>query len=203
MRLQYLLIAMLMLSPYILQAQRIRQSTMEGFEFTDVEFDDLQPPYYQPQEALPARRDQRWLRIMVEYDVSGNRDEWVDELVLDWSVAITPGNDRPLLMRTRVEYTDIRAGEDHWAAVYVRPAILLRYYGDDTVTDNDILVYIQVSINGRPAGTLRYNDADAPDNWWQAREPQVTLRPDELLPRSKTPYAVLNADFFEYIKSTE
>ncbi len=191
-----LLIAALWMVPAAL-AQERRNGTAR---ITKIDFNYLLSPKYQDQTVAGVRRDE-WLQIMIEYESEGSNG-WIDQLMLDWSVAILPSREKPILMKKRVLYADIEDGRNH-AVMYIRPNLIKRYYRRGRISDSDIFVHIDVSINGTSAGTFNHAKGRSPKNWWDAREPQVTFRPDELLSRDETPFGPMDYDYYEHIKKIE
>jgi hypothetical protein len=41
-----------------------------------------------------------------------------------------------------------------------------------------------------------------PNDWFLRKEPDVEVAEGELLPRTKTPFAAMDYDFYEHIKET-
>jgi len=172
----------------------------DAIRIQDIDFEYLKAPAFVGKSVPAATREHDWLQILIDYRADGGRDEWIDELTLDWNVAIEGKEGKPLLLEKTVDYTDVEEGDRH-AVVYVRPGFLRRYYGDDRVSSSDIFVHIDVRINGRDAGYFDYARTRVPDKWWEFREPRIIYKEGELFNRLETPFANHDYDYFQHIKA--
>lgn len=164
---------------------------------TDLDFDDPLSPSFRTGVLGVTGTRQNWLQIALEYETDAEDGEWINEIVLQWTVALTAEGKRPVLMRRRVTYRSIEDG-DHYAVMYVRPKFIQHYFDRDTVRDNDIRVYLEILADGNRATRFRYPERGR-RAWWQAGEPNVIIRDDELLTRNETPFAPLEYDYYEHI----
>ncbi len=183
-----------------LYAQQPRERASARVRVRDVEIDHVLTPGFQAALDPRAKRENDWCRLTLTYE-SVARGEWIDELVLEWSVAILPktGGDKPVVMRKTVTYLDVEDG-DHYAVVLMRPTFIQRRYGTKRISKSDIWIHLEVKVDGHVMDTHDYARQKAPRSWWTAKAPRVLEVEHALLARNETPFAPLDSDFYEYIK---
>jgi hypothetical protein len=170
----------------------------------DVEIREETSPDYSEQSYPGASNTERWAQLMLEYDVQGGRDGWLDELTFNWYVLVLGGSTPRLLMSRTVTYLDVETqGETHHSIMYIRPETLKRYYSTrGRLGTRDVLVYVEVLVDNVRVGEYEYNKSrtPVPPRWWQFKEPEVNVLPYGLLSRDMTPFAPLDYDFYNFIK---
>ncbi len=159
--------------------------------------------------GVPTDENLEWLQIAVRYQTRtvANR-RWLDEMTLNWHLAmVTKEEEYGLVMHEEVTYADIDLDDkDHYAVVYVRPAILERYYPDGgDVKEKHIRIYLEFSVNNNTLVTYYFpEDIEKPAKpWWQWGAPKVLTRPNELQSRDETPFAPLEYEALEHIKTEQ
>lgn len=172
----------------------------------EIRYHTVATPKFRDTTNDTANSMYEWLQILVEYETEGGEagasgKDWLDDLQFDWAVMIRSQTGKPLLLKARVNYADVEAGR-HYAVVYVRPGIIRRYTGQRRPEKNDFAAYVEIRANGRPGARQEYSRVRTPKGWWQAREPDVRIVDNELLPRDKTPFAAMDYDFYEHIRQT-
>ena len=177
-----------------------------GVRVTDISFNHVvSPDFSGTGRGLPVKdiyTKQRWLGILITYESKVRDGEWADRVSFNWHVALR-GEGKPLIMSQKVTYADVQEGE-HYAVIYVRPAMIRRYYDRRRVSKSDLLVYIPIKANGQNVTRYLYPESsdDHPDGWWKFGAPRVVRREDGLLARTETPFRALDYDAFEHIVDT-
>ena len=179
------------------QAQRTARGRVR---ITDLDVNYTLSPKYQDESTSAARRNLQWAQIMLEYESEARRGEWIDEIIFDWAVAVVNPDGPPLLLKNTVTYTDVKDGRHH-AAMYIRPRLIERYYRDNRIDRDHIAFRINVTVSGEDMGTFNKSERSMPRGWWSFSEPRVILLEGELLTRLDTPFAPLDYDYYEHIKS--
>jgi len=175
-----------------------------AIRIADLDIEHKYSPEFQAMSNPRATREYKWCQITIEYEARGGLRGWLDEVELEWSVIVTPkSSNKPFLLKRTVSYIDVETakGASHHAVIYIRPAFIRRYYGAERISKNDIGVYVRTKVNGEKSDT--YNESKSKTlrgNWWEAREPRVYERDDELMTRDETPFAPLDYDFYEQLK---
>lgn len=155
------------------------------------------PRFADEDSGIDNQRD--WLRVLVEYETAVSAGGYTDELKLAWSLAIITAEDAPVVMKREITYLDVPAGE-HYAVVYVRPGFLERYYGNDSVRQKDLKVYLEIRNKGKVVRPFHYPEERPAQLWWTLAEPRIRRMDGELLTRLETPFKSLEYDAYEYIK---
>jgi hypothetical protein len=167
---------------------------------TRLEFNRLRSPYLKGTTTHSgAEPEYQWLQVFIEFDIQGGRNGWTDEVTVDWFVLVRPPDARPMLLQETTTFVDVEDGKRH-AAVYIRPGFIRRYCGTRVPNESHFAAYAEVSAGGQRLTREEYSRSRQPDNWWRAKEPQVRLVADELLPPAETPFAMLDYDFYEHPK---
>ena len=138
-----------------------------------------------------------WLQVYVEYETSGARRGWADEVTIDWAVLVRPSNNsKPLLLRQTSAYIDVEDGK-HRAVVYVRPGFVRRHCDTKTPNKSHFAAYAEISVDGKRLAREDYSRSNQPKNWWNAKEPDVRMVDNELLLPADTPFASMDYDYYE------
>ena len=178
------------------------QPAAERVAILDVDVNHvLTPNFPDSNRYIPgSSRRRQWLQILIEYEAEARRGAWLGQVTFDWTVGIVPGRSKPILMRRSVTYLDVREGR-HYAVMYVRPGMIRRYYGENTVDSGDLYVRVLSRVAGGRSGSYHYGRRrrDVPEKWWDGREPAVLVKDSELLTRDETPFGILDYDFFEHL----
>jgi hypothetical protein len=78
--------------------------------------------------------------------------------------------------------------------MYLPPKMLLRHGGV-------VAVAVEMSIDDKVVDLKTEQTKKLPANWWKSPEvlqsDKISLKPDALLPREKTPFAFVNWDDYE------
>jgi len=188
----------------VLAAVALAQPADRGrVRITELRLDYKQTPYYDTQTDPRAKRMHDWLQILAEYEAEGGRDGWVDDVSLTWYVAVLPkAGGRPILMQRTVTYVDVERGS-HRADIYLRPGFIRRYYGERRIDRDAIAVYVEAKVNGVRSSRIEESKGKFPRNWWETEDPRSIIKKDEeLLIRNETPFAPLDYDFYEHIRTS-
>jgi hypothetical protein len=139
-----------------------------------------------------------WLRITVEYEVSVRGGQWLDKLALDWTVALQRKKGKPILLHKVVPYRDIEEGTNY-AVAYVRPGFIRRYCQVQSISKNDVSIFLVLKAAGSPPVFHHYPKRPS-SRWWELTSPQVKVVDGELLNRLETPFAAMDYDYYNVIE---
>lgn len=184
-------------------AARGQERDRANIKFDKFEFNGVQTPEFPDRTHPQAKIEYEWFQVYTQYTALGGKDGWLDEVELHWSVLLKSSDGLYLLLQTKTAYVDIETnGVRHNAVVYIRPSFLRRYCGKDRISRSDVWVHVEAAVEGRVVEKQDYGRAKVPAaNWWQAKDSrQVKVIDGALLSRDKTPFAALDADFYDTIK---
>jgi hypothetical protein len=155
-------------------------------------------------QSRVSRKQREWALFEVKYETTA---KWTDELKFDFHVMTKgkgdDGKDMYSYYTASVRYIDIPKG-DHMSCVALPPSLVERY-GEP--------IAIALEITGKE-GSVLASEALAtgiqlPREWWRdttvmdkrdAAGNPFLLRRTGLLERSKTPFALINADDYEVVQ---
>jgi hypothetical protein len=177
-------------------------------EFEKFDLNNPRTPEFKDKSHSQAKTTSQWLQVYTQYTAQGGggRDGWLDELELRWSVLLRTSDGLYILTHAKATYQDIESdGSRRNAVVYIRPSFLRRYLGKDRAAGRgNVWVHVEAVVDGQVVGSEEYAPTSPPaNNWWQARDSrQVKVMDGALLTRDKTPFAALDYDFYEHLKTT-
>lgn len=144
----------------------------------------MKTPVYKTSLNSSSTSPKTWWHGYVEYETA---PEWIDELEFTYYVYIEDAKTRTTPMfRSTVTYVNIPKGK-HLSDVFLHPDTLARYGKPK---------YVAVVVKHQGAVVASESTASQP-NWWDRFSPIDGV----LLPRTMTPFAVLDYDDFPSVKS--
>lgn len=165
-----------------------------------VDLKTVRTPIFQSTSNPQATSEYEWLQVYVEYETTGGRREWADEVTIEWSVLVRPNNTaKPILLHQTATYVDVADGKHH-AVMYVRPGFIRRYCDTKSPNKSHFAAYVELSSEGKSLAREEYSRTAQPKGWWTAKEPAVRLVEGELMAPEDTPFAALDYDFYEHPK---
>ena len=167
---------------------------------TDLKFRTVRTPQFRDTSNTAASSQRQWVQAYVEYETSGGRDGWMDELSIRWTVLMRPERGRPMIFHRTVDYVGVEDGNKHHAVVYLRPGFVMRHTEQRNPSKGSFSVYVEIYSRGERLAREEFSRSRLPRNWWRAKEPEVKTVENELYPRNRTPFAAMDYDFYEQIK---
>lgn len=135
-------------------------------------------------QAQSAQPD--WWRVEVEYET---KPAWIDELEFTYYVYMKDQSNKgaEVMFRSSVVYVNVKKGR-HYSDMFLHPSTLARLGRVEQVA---------VVVKARGAVVATESTAKTP-NWWDRYSPREGV----LLNRAQTPFAFIDYDRFEAMKST-
>ena len=138
--------------------------------------------------AAPGQASARqpdWWRVTVEFETA---PEWIDELEFTYYAYIEDQSNKgaPVMFRGLVTYVNVAKGK-HVSDMFLHP---------NTIARMGLVKQIAVVVKARGAVVATESTATKP-NWWDGFSPVEGV----LLNRSQTPFAHVDYDLYEAIKS--
>jgi len=151
------------------------------------------------QNAMPkvTRKPREWALFEVKYESDA---KWADELAFSYHVMTKGKNDEGKeafsYYTLTLRYLDVPKGE-HMSCVAIPPSQVERY-GEPVAVALEI-----VNKEGKVMDSKSESVIPLPKEWWKDSKvldnPQLTRR-NGLVDRSKTPFALINADDYEVVQ---
>lgn len=157
-----------------------------------MDIESQQTPQFQAsgpkQKNTPSPR--QWLELEVEFEVDGDRDAVVPELLFRYYIGMKDQDGQSLVLTGDVTHTNVLCGEETYSAVYVSPDMLGTITGDYRRFQPSAIsaVGVEVYYNGVIVGgdsSLSGSRA----KFWEA----LSTRPG-VLAKNETPFALLWLD---------
>ena len=142
---------------------------------------------------------ERWFRADVEFDSKSKR-EWIGELEVRWLVAIETDTGKVAGLTQSITYLDVEDGRGHNVCAYVSPKFFKCYLRSKRVETTRISVYVEFYVDGVRVAREERRSNKMPNNWYNSLD-KMQAFPNTLLPRSKTPFAAMDFDYFEFEKT--
>ncbi len=142
---------------------------------------------------------ERWFRADVEFDSKSKR-EWIGELEVRWLVAIETDAGKVAGLTQSITYLDVEDGRSHMICAYVSPKFFKRYLRSKRVETTRISVYVEFYVDGIRVAREERHSGKMPNNWFNSLD-KMQAFPNTLLPKSKTPFAPMDFDYFEFEKN--
>jgi hypothetical protein len=139
----------------------------------------------------------KWYKIGIEYDTT---PEWIDQMTVQFFALCGRRVENQVaytFFTTSGRYWDVEEGRRHKAEAFLHPKAESRY-GDV------VAVAVTVEIEGEVVASESAASIKLPENWW--RNPRVTdnesvtRRDGYLMERSRSPFALINIDDYEFVK---
>ncbi len=157
-----------------------------------------------------------WLEIDVSYKTlekitgrgSNKKPEWLDDVTFKYEILL-PGTDREIThLSGKTTYWSIPLdGKEHHDVCFVHPRFLQRYSPEIKTTASfakDINIKLTIELNGALIGGAYHPTRKAKEvaELFQkaTRDPKITRVDNSIFSRDKTPWAILNCDYYELIK---
>lgn len=100
-------------------------------------------------------------------------------------------------------FKDVEGGTKHNAKFYLPPTFFRKHLESTRVDVNKVSVYVELRIDKKPIHreVIVNTQTGMPKDWFQQLRGATPVK-DEILPKSKTPFASLDYDFYMYEKPT-
>ena len=148
-----------------------------------------------------------WGRFYVKFDLlnSGAKEDWLDSVDITWKIVCTDKiTNRPKLYSMTVTYEDIEKGTGHNACIFLKPKFLRRFTNSKRFSPGDFSIYVEFQIDGQKiASESETKPAHKALKNWQKEEADRGRSERYLIPKSKSPFASLDYDYWENEKANE
>ena len=107
------------------------------------------------------------------------------------------GGDKDILKNVNL---DVEDGRSHLICAYVSPKFFKRYLRSKRVETTRISVYVEFYVDGIRVAREERHSSKMPNNWYNNQDKMQSF-PNSLLPKSKTPFAAMDFDYYEFEKT--
>jgi len=149
---------------------------------------DIDTPVFSARGNQSTGNPKKWFRVHAEYETA---PEWIDEVNFTFFVLVegktkdAPANS---MFKGEVTHVHVPEGRNHVVDMFIHPNIIQRY-------GRAVQVAYEVRVGGRLVA--RGGEPEPSSAWWNNFSPVDGI----LLDRSKTPFALIEIDEQEIIKT--
>jgi hypothetical protein len=180
---------------FVMLAAQTAQAQKMAAAIKDVKIGTVKTPDYKDSKE-PNKN--YWCRVLVNFSTSGAK--WINELDVKWTIATFNADGKLVVMRETVTYEDIEESRIHRACVYIKPTFPRKYQNRSQFDTSSIAVFVELVYGGKRIAAYENGKVGKlPDKWYEKVQNGPTLK-GQLLPKSKTPFAPMDYDFFEHEK---
>lgn len=131
-----------------------------------------------------------WLVVEAEIEMEGQK--WLDEIEARWSVLIfTDSSEKPHLLEQSTRFVNIEKGKNRISA-FVNPTFFRRYMKSEKVKTSRISAKVEILVNGK----VEARKTTGKNTDYMSKKNKCIPEGNSLLPRSKTPFAQIDFDYY-------
>jgi len=164
-----------------------------------IKLDVERTPQFQDSRYGSSGSGDSWLAVRVEFELTGDKDEWLDEAEMNYKLLIPRKNDRLVLLEQTIKVIDLKCGTKLNSVVYVRPTFIEKICGSTRPDLGKTSAYVDFRANGQllHVDPITVDGAGMPRGWFKLKElSKVKKYMSDISPRSKTPFGVLDYDYY-------
>ena len=137
-----------------------------------------------------------WCRLVANFDISGAK---FSDIEVRWTVAASNSDGKLMVMRETVMFDDVEEGRNRHVCAFLKPSFPRKYQNRAQFDANNMAVCVEIFSGGKRIGFGEKRNLKLPDNWVTQTQNGPSVR-GQLLPKSKTPFASMDYDFYEHEK---
>jgi len=183
---------------------RAQKKTKAEIKITKIGCEPVKTPRFK--DSTESEKDY-WGRFYVKFELqaSGGRDDWLDSVDIVWKIVCTDKTtNRPKLYSITVTYEDIEKGGGHNACIFLKPKFLKRFTNSKRFVPGDFSIYVEFQVDGQKiASEIDTKPSHKNIKNWHKEEADRGRSERYLIPKSKSPFASLDYDYWENEKAAE
>lgn len=165
-------------------------------KIANIKIEEQRTPAFRENMHGSAGAKNYWCRIDLEFDVLAAKNDWINEMEVRWYVAVLTDTAKPSFLAQTVSFADVKKEKKHYVCAYIKPKFFERYLQRKRVDISKVSAYVEIYVDGQcVAREVKTNKL--PNQWWKMTD-KMTAFPNELLPKSRTPFCDIDYDFFEH-----
>jgi hypothetical protein len=192
------LLAFLFLLPLLYGQRRGKFSAKEGASLK-LKLETMRAPDFKDsKQGIGGRAN--WGVVSLEFELDNRKDEWVDELEVYCLVLAQQKGGTAVALEQSFRYMDVCGGDKNRVLLFITPSFFNRYLDAGKRPDmSKLSAYIEIRVDGTAIHRNPiFNTATGlPKDWYQ-QIGRIKRVNHALLPKSKTPFASLDFDYYLY-----
>ncbi|MBR6374481.1 MAG: hypothetical protein IKS20_14990 [Victivallales bacterium] len=191
-------LVLLLLSPVFVWAQntqtgaeeKVKVSKNFGVDIRKLEIDVEKTPKTKGSRNGSSGSGARWLVVKAQVNISGQ--EWLDEFEARWNVLVDCGSKKkPILLPLNTKFVHLEKGKNYISA-FVHPTFFKKYLDTESVNTSKISATLDIAVNGKVMARKSKGSKTG-----LVRTPaKCKVDSNGLMPRSKTPFADVDFDYY-------
>ena len=204
-RLSLLLLCCLLLAALMTPAPAIAQRRPRAeINITSLKGESVRSPDFKASKDSPK---DFWGQFVVKFDLksAGNKDGWLDQLEVVWKVLATDREGKARLLALETVYEDIEEGTARKACIYLKPKFMRRFMGSGgRFSPGSYSIYCEMRIDGQRVASYDSTIAKhKPFGRWYTKDSDRERGQRYLIPKNRSPFAVIDYDSYECEKAAE
>lgn len=195
------LMAMLSLC-FSLQLFAQKKTRVEA-DIREVKFQSVKTPDFKDNKQPTT---DHWCRATVLYDIKKNdntNSKYIDTMEIVWKIILDDEKGKPMMLSQTVTYEDIESSKGHRACIFIPPKYFKHHCNSKQVPTTGYTWYVELQVNGETIATKSELKHKLPEKWYKMSDGNVTRSGRYLIPKSKTPFAALDYDYYEVEKVSD
>lgn len=132
----------------------------------------------------------KWICVRAQVNVTGQ--DWLDEAEAHWSVLVDGGSKvKPILMKLDTKFSNLEKGKNYMTA-FVDSTFFKKNFNTDRVSTSRISAKLDIAVKGKVVATKTEGNKAG----LIATPDKCRLDDSSLVPRSKTPFKDVDADYY-------
>jgi hypothetical protein len=192
------LLLFLLLLPLAWGQGKTRFSIKEGATLK-LKLETMRAPDFKDSAQGISGRSQ-WGVLSLEFELANRKDEWVDELEVYCLVLAQQKGGTVVALEQSFQYMDVCGGERNRVQLFITPTFFSRYMDSGKRPDmSKLSAYMEIRVGGSPIhkNLIISTATGLPKDWYQ-QVGRVKRINNALFPKSKTPFASLDFDYYLY-----
>ncbi len=178
---------------FVMLAAQTAQAQKLSAAVKDIKIGTVKTPDYKDSRE-PNKN--YWCRFVASFDISGAQ---FSDIEVRWTVAASNSDGKLMVMRETVLYSDVEEGRNHRVCAFLKPSFPRKYQNRSQFDANSMAVCVEIFSGGKRIGFGEKRNIKLGDNWVTQTQNGPSVK-GQLLPKSKTPFAPMDYDFYEHEK---
>ena len=188
----------LLVSPVFVWAQNTQADTVEkvkvaknmGVDIRELKIAIEKTPKTKGSRNGSSGSGAEWIALKAQVYVSGQK--WLDEIEARWNVLVDCGSKKkPILLPLNTKFVHLEKGKNYISA-FVQPIFFKKYLDTESVNTSKISATLDVAVNGKVVARKSKGSKAG----LIATPAKCKVDSNGLLPRSKTPFADVDFDYY-------
>lgn len=192
------LLVFLLLIPLAYGQRRSRFSVKEGGSLK-LKLETMRAPEFKDSKQGIAGCA-HWGVVSLDFELDNDKDEWVDELEVYCLILAQQKGGTAVALEQSFRYMDVCGGDKNHVLLFITPTFFRRYLDNSKRPNTSKLsAYVELRVGGSPIhkSPIFNTAAGLPKDWYQ-QAGRIKRIANALLPKSRTPFASVDFDYYLY-----